>query len=126
MSIRDQCRLLGVARSSVYYEPSGPKASDLAVMRRIAISMDGRGRAFDNIFVERLWRSVKHEEVYLKDYADVDEARHNLGGYLRFYNQDRLHQALDYQTPWEVYFAGRDLAGRQKTRRAVQGVAVEV
>jgi putative transposase len=70
----------------------------------IAISMDGRGRAFDNIFTERLWRSVKYEDVYLKDYRLVDEARQGLDGYFGFYNTDRLHQALGYQTPAEVHF----------------------
>ena len=63
--------------------------------------MDGRGRVFDNIFSERLWRTVKYEEVYLKDYAA--EARRELRRYFRFYNQERLHQALDYHTPAEVY-----------------------
>jgi putative transposase len=72
----------------------------------IAISMDGRGRAFDNIFTERLWRSVKYEDVYLKDYRLVDEARQGLDGYFGFYNTDRLHQALGYQTPAEVHFGG--------------------
>jgi putative transposase len=71
--------------------------------REVAISMDGRGRAFDNIFSERLWRTVKYEEVYLKDYADEDDARRELGRYFRFYNRGRLHQALDYHTPSEVY-----------------------
>ena len=66
--------------------------------------MDGCGRAFDNIFVERLWRSVKYEEVYLKDYRNVPEARYGLGNYFPFYNDQRIHQALDYRTPREVYF----------------------
>ncbi len=70
----------------------------------VAISMDGRGRAFDNIFTERLWRSVKYEEVYLKDYAAVDDARAGLGDYFRFYNTARPHQALGYRTPAEVHF----------------------
>jgi len=70
----------------------------------VAISMDGRGRAFDNIFTERLWRSVKYEEVYLKDYDGVDEARRGLSGYFGFYNTDRPHQALGYRTPAEVHF----------------------
>jgi putative transposase len=70
----------------------------------IAISMDGRGRVFDNIFVERLWRSVKYEEVYLKDYGTVDQARQNLACYFHFYNYERLHQSLGYLTPAEVYF----------------------
>ena len=71
----------------------------------VAISMDGKGRVFDNIFVERLWRTVKYEEIYLKDYQDVDEARRGIGCYFRFYNRQRLHQALGYQTPAEVYFS---------------------
>lgn len=71
--------------------------------RGVAISMDGRGRVFDNIFVERLWRSVKYEEVYLKDYEDVVEARENLGSYFEFYNTERVHQSLEYATPTSVY-----------------------
>jgi putative transposase len=69
----------------------------------IRISRDGRGRAFDNIFVERLWRTVKYEEVYIKDYDSVATATRNLKEYFEFYNQQRLHQALDYQTPAHVY-----------------------
>jgi len=71
--------------------------------RQIAISMDGRGRCLDNIFVERLWRSLKYEEVYLKDYASVAEARAGISGYFQFYNHQRLHQSLDYRTPAVVY-----------------------
>ena len=69
----------------------------------IRISMDGRGRAMDNIFVERLWRTVKYEEVYLKDYQEPVDARQNLKNYFIFYNQERLHQSLQYKTPAEVY-----------------------
>jgi len=70
----------------------------------IDISMDGRGRASDNIFIERLWRTVKYEEVYLKDYYDVLEAVSNLKSYFAFYNHQRPHQALGYQTPATIYF----------------------
>ena len=70
---------------------------------KIAVSMDGRGRCFDNIFVERLWRSLKYEEVYLKDYASVAEARAGIAGYFQFYNHERLHQSLDYRTPAAIY-----------------------
>jgi len=70
----------------------------------VAISMDGRGRAIDNVFVERLWRSVKYEEVYLKDYANAWEAEDSLSTYFRFYCHERIHQALGYRTPAEVYF----------------------
>ena len=69
----------------------------------IAISMDGRGRALDNIFVERLWRSVKHEDVYLKGYATLPELLLGLTEYFVFYNTERTHQSLDYETPDKVY-----------------------
>lgn len=69
----------------------------------IAISMDGRGRALDNIFVERLWRSVKHEDVYLKGYGSVPELLLGLTEYFVFYNTERTHQSLDYRTPDVVY-----------------------
>ena len=69
----------------------------------VRISMDGRRRALDNVFVERLWRSVKYEEVYLHDYADVPAAEKGLGQYFGFYNTERLHQSLDYKTPAAVY-----------------------
>ena len=88
--------------------------------RGIAISMDGRGRVFDNIFSERLWRTVKYEEVYLKDYADPREAREGLRAYFRFYNEQRPHQTLDYRTPAEVY-QGR--AGGERDRAAARTVA---
>jgi putative transposase len=71
--------------------------------RGIAISMDGRGRALDNVFVERLWRTVKYEEVYLQDYADGWEAESSLASYFRFYCHERVHQSLGYRTPAEVY-----------------------
>jgi len=71
----------------------------------VQISMDGRGRALDNVFVERLWRSVKYEEVYLKDYTGFTDAVRNLAVYFRFYNRERLHQALGYRTPAAVYRA---------------------
>lgn len=71
--------------------------------RGIAISMDGRGRALDNVFVERLWRTVKYEEVYLQDYADGWAAESSLSSYFRFYCEERVHQSLDYRTPAEVY-----------------------
>ena len=70
----------------------------------VKISMDGKGRWVDNVFIERLWRSVKYEEVYLKAYQTMQEARQSLRSYFIFYNQSRLHQTLDYQTPDMVYF----------------------
>jgi len=70
----------------------------------IRISMDGRGRVFDNIFVERLWRTVKYEEVYLHNYLTVSEARSSLNKYFLFYDTERIHKSLGYKTPYEVYF----------------------
>lgn len=70
----------------------------------IKISMDGKGRCFDNIFTERLWRTVKYEDIYLKSYRDIHEARKGLQEYFAFYNQERKHQSLNYQTPQQVYF----------------------
>jgi len=77
--------------------------TDVLRAHGIAISMDGRGRALDNIFVERLWRSVKHEDVYLKGYATLPELLLGLTEYFVFYNTERMHQSLDYRTPDEVY-----------------------
>ena len=79
------------------------------------ISMDGRGRAMDNIFTERLWRSVKYEEVYLNDYTFSQGSPPSLHQYLTFYNQERLHQSLDHQTPAEIH-SGRFLPGRTASR----------
>jgi putative transposase len=69
----------------------------------IKISMDSKGRALDNIFVERLWRTVKYEEVYLKDYQSMKDAQSSLKDYLKFYNTERLHQSLKYKTPESIY-----------------------
>ena len=79
---------------------------------KISISMDGKGRAFDNIFIERLWRSVKYECIYLNDYRNIPDVRKGLRNYFEFYNNERFHQTLDYKTPWEVY-AGEN--GRYET-----------
>jgi putative transposase len=75
----------------------------LLLANQIQISMDGRGRCMDNIFVERLWRSLKYEEVYLKSYETVQEAREGIGHWIHFYNNERLHQALGYHTPSAIY-----------------------
>ena len=69
----------------------------------MAISMDGRGRALDNVFVERLWRSVKYEHVYLHDHQTVASLHQGLDTYLEFFNRRRRHQSLEYETPWDVY-----------------------
>jgi putative transposase len=71
--------------------------------KEIAISMDGRGRALDNVFVERLWRSVKYEDIYIKGYETIPQTMEGLDAYFPFYNRERIHQSLDYRTPWEVH-----------------------
>ena len=93
----------------IFNTDQGSQFTSLAFTSRleqkgIAISQDGRGRALDNIFVERLWRSVKYEEVYPKAYTSVKEAMQELDKYFHFYNNVRLHQSLDYQTPATVHF----------------------
>ena len=83
---------------------TSPQYRELLKSSHVQISMDGKGRALDNIFTERLWRTVKYEEVYIHDYLSPREARQALTRYFTFYNQERLHQALNYQTPADVYF----------------------
>lgn len=100
---------LGQGRPEIFNSDQGSQFTSDEFTRllkgaEIRISMDGKGRAFDNIFVERLWRSVKYEEVYLKDYETVPDARDGLGQYFDFYNIERPHQALGYRTPAEVHF----------------------
>ncbi len=77
----------------------------------VQISMDGRGRVFDNIFIERLWRTVKYEYIYLSDHRDGADLERGLTTYFRFYNTDRPHQALDYRTPEQVHFENSASAG---------------
>ena len=101
-------RALDTSKPEIFNSDQGSQFTSETFTKRlesagVSISMDGRGRVFDNIFVERLWRSVKYEEVYLKDYCDVREAREGLGRYFRFYNEERLHQSLGYRTPAVVY-----------------------
>lgn len=100
---------LGRARPEIFNSDQGSQFTAAAFTGRleaagVAISMDGRGRAIDNVFVERLWRSVKYEEVYLKDYVTAWDAEEGLDGYFRFYCDERIHQALGYRTPAEVYY----------------------
>lgn len=78
---------------------------DLLTSHEIRISMDSKGRALDTIFTERLWRTITYEQVYLKDDTSPREAREGLTAYLKFYNEQSLHQALKYRTPAEVYFS---------------------
>lgn len=94
--------------------------------RSVAVSMDGRGRALDNVFIERLWRTVKYEDIYLKDYTTVDELYEGLERYFDFYNGERFHQALEYQTPYQVYHWGPEQSrpgGRRVDRVKVGSAA---
>jgi len=88
--------------------------TELLQKHEVRISMDGKGSYNDNIFIERLWRSVKYEEVYLKDYQDGRDARIGIGEYFRFYNNERPHQALRYRTPSEVYRARDEVVTTNK------------
>ncbi len=101
-------RALAIAVPTIWNHDQGshftsPQYTALLLAKEVRISMDGKGRAFDNIFTERLWRSVKYEEVYLHDYLTPRDARHGLARYFTFYNGQRLHQALGYETPASVY-----------------------
>ncbi|HEU5377705.1 MAG TPA: IS3 family transposase [Ktedonobacteraceae bacterium] len=83
---------------------TSPQYRELLQAAKVQISMDGKGRALDNIFTERLWRTIKYEEVYIHEYASPKDARQHLQAYMQFYNERRLHQALNYHTPASVYF----------------------
>jgi len=76
----------------------------------VQLSMDGRGQWIDNVFVERLWRSLKYEDVYLHEYRDLVHLQHSVGTWLNFYNQERRHKALEYKTPWQVWLEESALA----------------
>jgi putative transposase len=80
---------------------------EMLLTREIGVSWDGQGRALDNIFIERLWRSLKYEDIYLKSYKKLQEARDGISKYFTFYNQDRPHQALRNQTPMIMHFGGK-------------------
>jgi putative transposase len=85
---------------------TSPVYTDILTKGGVQISMDGRGRCMDNIFTERLWRTVKYEDVYIKSYATVRDVREGLAAYFPFYNKKRLHQSLNYQTPEQLYRGG--------------------
>ena len=94
----------GIFNSDQGSQFSGAAFTGVLIKNEVAISMDGKGAWRDNVFVERFWRSVKYEEVYLRAYDDVPEARASIGRYLRFYNGRRPHTALDRRTPDQAYF----------------------
>ncbi|MDQ1240202.1 MAG: putative transposase [Thermodesulfobacteriota bacterium] len=102
-------RALRLGRPEIFNTDQGSQFTshaftDCLLDHDVRVSMDGRGRAYDNIFIERLWRSVKYEEVYLHDYRDVPQAYQRLGAYFEQYNRERLHENLGYRTPTEVHF----------------------
>ena len=101
-------RALEVGKPEIFNTDQGAQFTSQAFTERlqereIRISMDGRGRALDNIFVERLWRSVKYEDIYIKEYRSASDVNGGLRRYFQFYNGERLHQSLDYKTPAAVY-----------------------
>ena len=101
---------LGSATPQIWNTDQGsqftsPQFTQLVLNAGARLSMDGKGRALDNIFTERLWRTIKYDHVYLHDYATPREARTQLSQFLRVYNERRLHEALGYRPPAEVYFA---------------------
>jgi putative transposase len=113
-SFCDECldEALSSGRPEIFNTDQGVQFTSTAFTGRlhtegVAISMDGRGRALDNVFVERLWRTVKQENIYLHDYATPWEAEEGLSAYFRFYGEERPHSRLGNQTPGEVYHAGR-------------------
>jgi putative transposase len=112
-------RALTLAQPTIWNSDQGshftsPQYLERLQAAQVQISMDGRGRAQDNIFTERLWRTVKYEEVYLHDYASPQEAHYSLHSYLAFYNDERPHQALDYCTPAQVYFQPEVQKGQEQ------------
>jgi putative transposase len=102
---------LGVGKPEIFNTDQGVQFTASAFVGRleaagVAVSMDGRGRALDNVFVERLWRSVKYEDIYLRCYETVPELRRGLDRYFGFYNDERPHQSLGYRTPAAIYHRG--------------------
>lgn len=93
---------------------TSPLFTERLLQREIAISMDGRGRALDNVFIERLWRTVKYEDIYLKRYESGADCHQGLKNYFRFYSHERPHQALGYRTPWAVHIS-RSVEARRST-----------
>jgi len=117
-------RALTISKPEVFNSDQGAQYTSEAFTGRlkkagVKISMDGHGRVYDNIFVERLWRTVKYEEVYLHHYEDMDEAWAGLARYFAFYNRERLHQSLKRHTPHEVYFGRQEAAGDSEIAAAV-------
>lgn len=106
-------KALTISRPKIFHSDQGKQYTSISFIdvlkeKKIGISMSGQGRAYDNILVERLWRTVKYEEVYLREYEDGRELAGSLDKYFDYYNNKRPHSSLDYRTPAEVYFDGRN------------------
>ena len=117
-------RALAVSKPEIFNTDQGGQYTSEAFAGRlkqagVKISMDGRGRCYDNIFVERLWRTVKYEEVYLHHYENMEDAWAGLARYFRFYNGERPHQSLGWRTPAEMYFGTQEAAGDPEIAAAV-------
>jgi putative transposase len=129
--IENIARALEIATPLIHNSDQGshftsPQYVDILKEKNVSISMDGRGRCMDNIFTERLWRTVKYEDIYLKGYATIAEVQVGLTEYFRFYNTQRPHQSLEYQTPASLYFAGTHItkAKRAAATRALSPLIV--
>ena len=112
-------RAMAISQPEIFNTDQGAQYTSEAFTGRlkrsgVKISMDGRGRVYDNIFIERLWRSVKYEEVYLHHYESMDEAWAGLARYFRFYNRERPHKPFGWRTPAEVYFGIQEAPGDPK------------
>jgi len=117
---------LSVSKPDIFNTDQGAQFTSRAFTgllqeNQVAISMDGRGRAMDNIFIERLWRSVKYEDIYLKEYATVADLIEGLERYFEFYDHARKHQALEYKTPYEVWRASLASNGPRGAKRRTVG-----
>lgn len=111
-------KALAISRPVIFNSDQGSQFTSFdftnrLIAAKIRISIDSRGRVFDNIFIERLWRSLKYEEVYLKNYENGYDARQSLEKYFQFYNEERLHESLDYAAPHEIYFGKEIIDNRQ-------------
>jgi putative transposase len=116
---------LAHAQPEIFNTEQGTQFTSAAFTERllsqaIAVSMDGRGRALDNVFIERLWRSVKYEEIFLRDYATTADVEEGLAAYFAKYNHERPHQALDYLTPAKVYEWSAEVQAKRRVDRCDQ------
>ena len=105
LSIRKQCKLLGVSINAIYYKPKGERPENEEAMKKMDrfFSMDGRGRAKDNIWIERFWRTIKREYIYLNPCDNAIELRKGIEKFMQYYNTERHHQGIDNEIPQRKY-----------------------